>query len=58
MGSPADYTIIVLVVALGVGLWSLFDRIGQLQRDVDALKRKAGIVDPPDPGAGGQDGIA
>ncbi len=50
MGSPADYTIIVLIVALGVGLWTLMDRIGQLQRDVDALKRKAGIVDPPDVG--------
>jgi len=50
MGSPADYTIIVLVVALGVGVWTLLDRIGQLQRDVDALKRKAGIIDPPDQG--------
>jgi len=53
MGSPADYTIIVLVVALGVGLWTLLDRVGQLQRDVDALKRKAGVVDPPDQGMGG-----
>jgi len=40
MGSPADFTIIVLLVALGVGLWSLFDRIAQLQRDVEAIKRK------------------
>lgn len=51
MGSPADYTIIVLVVAVGVGLWGLYDRVAQLQRDVDALKRKAGVLDtPPDAG--------
>jgi hypothetical protein len=49
MGTPADYTIIVLLVAMGVGLWSLFDRIGQLQRDVEALKRQAGIADSPTP---------
>ena len=47
MGSPADYTIIVLVVAVGVGLWTLLDRVVQLQRDVEALKRKLGVVDPP-----------
>jgi hypothetical protein len=47
MGTPADYTLIVLVVALGVGVWTLFDRLGQLQRDVDALKRKLGVDDPP-----------
>jgi hypothetical protein len=46
MGTPAEYTIIVLLVAVGGGLWTLFDRVGQLQRDIDALKRKAG-VDPP-----------
>jgi hypothetical protein len=50
MGSPADYTIIVLVVALGVGLWTLMDRVGQLQRDVDALKRKIGVDEPPSVG--------
>lgn len=49
MGTPADYTIIVLLVAMGVGLWSLFDRIGQLQRDVESLKRQAGIADSPTP---------
>lgn len=48
MGTAADYTIIVLLVALGVGLWTLFDRVVQLQRDVDALKRKLGVLDPPD----------
>lgn len=47
MGSPADYTIIVLVVAVGVGLWTLLDRVIQLQRDVEALKRKLGVLDPP-----------
>jgi hypothetical protein len=51
MGSPADYTLIVLVVALGVGLWSMFDRLGAMQRDLDALKKKLGAEDPP--GAGG-----
>lgn len=47
MGSPADYTIIVLIVAMGVGLWSMFDRIVQLQRDVEALKRKLDADEPP-----------
>jgi len=49
MASPAEYTIIVLLVVMAVGVWTMFDRIGQLQRDVDALKRKAGIVDAPSP---------
>ena len=47
MGSPADYTIIVLVVAIGVGLWTLLDRVTQLQRDLDAIKRKIGVIEPP-----------
>ena len=47
MGSPADYTIIVLVVAIGVGLWTLLDRVQQMQRDLEAIKRKIGAVDPP-----------
>ena len=50
MGSPADYTIIVLVVAIGVGLWTLLDRVSQLQRDVEALKRKIGAGEPPKAG--------
>ncbi len=49
MGTPADYTIIVLLVAVGVGLWTVLDRLTQLQRDVDALKQRAGVVDPPPP---------
>lgn len=47
MGTPADYTILVLLVAIGVGLWTVLDRINQLQRDVDDLKRKNGVIDPP-----------
>lgn len=45
MGTPADYTIIVLLVALGVAMWTVLDRLAQLQRDVDALKRRAGVQD-------------
>lgn len=47
MGTPADYTILVLLVALGVALWTVLDRLAQLQRDVDALKRHAGVQDEP-----------
>lgn len=50
MGTPADYTVIVLLVAVGVGLWAALDRLAQLQRDVDALKRRAGIDEPPPQG--------
>lgn len=46
MGSPADYTIIVLVVAVGVGLWTVLDRVTQLQRDVEALKKKLDATPP------------
>ena len=48
MGSPAEYTIIALLVAIGGGVWTLFDRVRQLQRDMEALKRKLG--DPPSEG--------
>lgn len=47
MGSPADYTIIVLIVAVGVAIWTLLDRVAQLQRDVEALKRKLDDGDRP-----------
>lgn len=47
MGSPADYTVLVLVVAMGVGLWTMFDRLTQIQRDLETLKRKLGIDEPP-----------
>ena len=53
MGSPADYTIIVLAVAIGVGLWTLLDRVQQMQRDLDTIKRKLGVDTAPerDPGS-------
>lgn len=47
MGSPADFTVLVLLVVLGVGAWTMFDRLGQVQRDLDAIKRKLGADDPP-----------
>ncbi len=47
MGSPADYTIIVLLVAVGVGIWTVLDRLAQLQRDLDALRRTLPGGDPP-----------
>ena len=47
MGTAADFTIIVMLVVIGVLLWSIWDRIGKIERDVDALKRKAGVIDPP-----------
>lgn len=47
MGTPADYTIIVLLVAIGVALWTVLDRLAQLQRDVDALKRRELDDRPP-----------
>jgi hypothetical protein len=40
MGTPAEYTILVLLVVLGVGVWTLLDRVAQVQRDIDVLKRK------------------
>ena len=49
MGSAADYTILVLLVAIGVGLWSMLDRLAQLQRDVDAMKQKLESPAPPPP---------
>ncbi|HRK63825.1 MAG TPA: hypothetical protein PLN53_05475 [Terricaulis sp.] len=48
MGSPADYTIIVLLVVVGVALWTALDRLTALQRDVDAIKRKLGSGEPPE----------
>lgn len=48
MGSPADYTIIVLLVVVGVALWTVLDRLATLQRDVDAIKRKLDGDTPPE----------
>jgi hypothetical protein len=50
MGSPAEFTIIVMLVVIGVVLWNLWDRIGQIQRDLEALKRRAGAIEPPSEG--------
>ncbi len=47
MGGPAEYTILVLLVAAGVGLWTVHDRLAQVQRDVEAIKRKLGADDAP-----------
>jgi len=47
MGTPADYTIIVLLVAGGVALWTVLERLTILQRDVDDLKRRGGVSDEP-----------
>lgn len=49
MGSTADYTIIVMLVFIGVGLWSVLDRLGQVQRDVAELKRRSGIEEGEPP---------
>lgn len=45
MGTPADYTIIVLLVAMSVGLWTMYDKLTQLQRDIETLKRN--VAEPP-----------
>ncbi len=44
MGTPADYTMLVLLAVMAAGLWSLLDKVGQLQRDVEELKRR---TEPP-----------
>lgn len=46
MGSPADFTLIVMAVVIGVALWTVLDRLGQVQRDLDALKRKVAGEEP------------
>ena len=48
MPSPAELTIIVLVAASGAGLWMVFDRLGQVQRDVEALRRRMNGGDRPE----------
>lgn len=47
MGSPADYTIIVMLVIVGVALWSTMDRLTALARDIDAIRRKLESERPP-----------
>lgn len=53
LGTPADFTILVLVVLIGVVLWFVWERVGQMHRDMDALKRKLGVYDPPEGPQGG-----
>lgn len=36
-----------MLVVIGVLVWFMWDRVGQMQRDIDALKRKLGVFDPP-----------
>jgi len=49
LGTPADFTIIAMLVVIGVVVWFMWDRMERLQRDVEALKRQAGVIDlPPD----------
>lgn len=48
MGTTADFTILVLLVGVAAGLWTALDRLNQLQRDVDALKKKLGAGDASD----------
>lgn len=45
LGSPADYTIIVLAVLIAVGVWTLLERVAQLQREIEDLRRKLGQDD-------------
>ena len=40
MGSPADYTIIFILLVLGYGIVTILDRLAALRRDVDALRGK------------------
>lgn len=47
MGTPAEFTIIALLVVAAAGLWMVFERLGQVQRDMETLKRRLDIQDPP-----------
>lgn len=49
MASAADYTIIVLLAALGAGLWTVFDRVSQVHRELEALRRRLDAGEPPPP---------
>lgn len=48
MGSPAEFTILVLLVAVGGGLWTVYDRLAQVQRDVEALNHGLGADERPE----------
>lgn len=49
MGSPAELTILVLLIALGAGLWTVWDKLSQTARDIEAIKRRLGADEPPPP---------
>ncbi|HVK82004.1 MAG TPA: hypothetical protein VM915_15490 [Verrucomicrobiae bacterium] len=51
MPTPAELTILVLLIAVGVGLWTVLDRVGAVQRDVEAIKRKLDGDQAPPPSA-------
>lgn len=40
MGSPADYTIILMLAVIGVAVWMTLDKLSELKREIAALKRK------------------
>jgi hypothetical protein len=40
MGSPADYTIILMLAVIGVAIWMTLDKLAELKREIAALKRK------------------
>ncbi len=50
MGSPAELTILVLLVAAGVALWSMHDRLALIQRELEAVRRKLEAAAPPGEG--------
>jgi len=47
MGSAADYTMLVMLVVIGVALWTVIDRLGTVQRELEDLRRKFGPRDDP-----------
>lgn len=51
MPTPAELTILVLLVGVGVGLWTVLDRLSLVQRDLEAVKRKLGRNDEAPPSA-------
>lgn len=40
MGSPADYTIILMLAVIGVAVWMMLDKLAELKREIAELKRK------------------
>jgi hypothetical protein len=40
MGSPADYTIILMLAVIGVAIWMMLDKLAELKREIAELKRK------------------